>query len=222
MRRRRLGAALVGAAVAAVGWLGCGEETCLCDAGGVGRLCDLDNNGVIRKGPLDGSSVATHLANQPAVQQLVVADGRLWWSTFTGNSRLLRASATGTPTAAEELLPLPTNAQFGRIPALAVEGTGAAATAYWVNAGGDIATDKGLWRKAGASDPVKLMAGGAMATLALGSGEVFVADTTAGIGKVAVGATLPATRTPVVPSADVGGSLQGLAVAGGKLYWLAF
>src|SRR5688572_20833707 len=61
-----------------------------------------------------------------------------------------------------------------------------------------------------------------MRTLALGSGEVFVADATTGIGKVAVGATPPATRTPVVPSADVGGSLQGLPVAGSKLYWLAF
>jgi hypothetical protein len=183
---------------------------------------DLDNAGVLRKGATTGGDVTTHLANQPAVQQLVAADGRLWWSTFDGTSRLRRASTTGTPTAAEELLPGPSFTHFGRVPALAVEGTGAAATAFWVNAGGSVTTDQGLWRKAGATAPVKLVAGGAMATLALGGGEVFVADRVTGIGKVAVGAMPPATLTSVVPSADMGGLLQGVAVAGGKLYWLAF
>jgi stigma-specific protein Stig1 len=184
---------------------------------------DLDNGGQLVRGETSGGFVQGHTTEaQPAIQQLVAADGRLWWSTFTGNSRLRRALATGTPSAAEELLPLPTNAQFGRIPALTVGGTGAATTAYWVNAGGDIATDKGLWRKAGSADPVKLVPGGAMVTLALSGAEVFVADMTAGIVRVAANATAPATVTPAVPAAEVGGQMQGLTLANDKLYWLTF
>jgi hypothetical protein len=36
MRRRRLGTVLVGTVASVVGWLGCGEETCLCDGNGAG------------------------------------------------------------------------------------------------------------------------------------------------------------------------------------------
>jgi hypothetical protein len=184
---------------------------------------DLDNNGQLLKGATTGGLPQLHLAEQPAMQQLVAADGQLWWSTTGGDtSRLRRVASTGTPTMADELLPGPSFVHFGRVPALAVEGTGAAATAFWVNAGGSVATDQGLWRKAGAADPAKVVPDGAMGTLTLGKGEVFVADATTGIGKVAVGAAPPATLTPIVPSAEVGGSLQGLAVVGGKLYWLAF
>ncbi|HEU4409621.1 MAG TPA: hypothetical protein VFS43_30480 [Polyangiaceae bacterium] len=183
---------------------------------------DLDNNGVIRKGATAGGDVTTFLGSQPAVQQLVAADGRLWWSTFDGTSRLRRAPLAGAPTTAEELLPGPSFVQFGRVPALAVEGAGAAATVFWVNAGGSVDTDQGLWRKAGAAAPAKLVPDGAMVTLALGEGDVFVADATAGLGKVAADATPPAAPTPVVPAADVGGVVHGLAVTTTHLYWLAF
>ncbi|HEU4537468.1 MAG TPA: hypothetical protein VFS00_25290, partial [Polyangiaceae bacterium] len=170
---------------------------------------DLDSNGVIRKGATTGGDVDTHLANQPAVQHLVAADGRLWWSTTGGDtSRLRRATTMGTPAMAEELVPGPSFVQFGRVPALAVEGTGAAATAFWVNAGGSVATDQGLWRKAGTAAPVKLVPDGSMVTLALGNGEVYVADATAGIGKVASNAPAPATLTPVVPAPQAGGAVQ--------------
>ncbi len=183
---------------------------------------DLDSNGVLRKGATAGGDVDTYLADQPAVQHLVAADGRLWWATFDGTSRLRRVTATGTPAAAEELLPGPSFLQLGRVPALAVEGTGVSATAFWVNVGGSAPTDKGLWRKAGAAAPAKLVAGGAMVTLALGESEVFVADSAAGISKAATNAMAPVTLGPVVSSVEVGGAVQGLVVAQGKLYWLAF
>jgi hypothetical protein len=184
---------------------------------------DLDNNGVIRKGPVDGSSLAVHLPNQPAVQQLVASGGELWWGTFDGGtSRLRRAPDEGTGVTFEEQLPGPSFVHFGRVPSLAVEGAGETATAFWVNVGASVATDKGLWRKVGADAPVKLLPDGAMSVLALGEGEVFVADAAAGIGKVATTATEPATLTSVVPAAATGGVVQGLTVAGGKLYWLAF
>ena len=212
-----------GAPVSVFGTVASVRSRSLTLAGGTLFFGDLDNNGVLRKGPLDGSSVAVHLTDQPAVQQLVAADGRLWWSTTGGDtSRLRRVLATGTPTTAEELLPGPSFVQFGRVPALAVEGTGATATAFWVNAGGSVNTDRGLWRKAGATAPVRLVPNGAMVALALGESEVFVADAAAGIGKVATNATTPATLAPVVAAADVGGAVQGLAVSAGTLYWLAF
>jgi hypothetical protein len=183
---------------------------------------DLESTGQLLKGPTTGGLPQLHLANQPAVQQIVVADGKLWWATFDGNSRLRRVAATGSPTLAEELLPGPSFLQLGRVPTLAVVGTGAAATAFWVNVGGSSPTDKGLWRKAGAAAPSKLVPDGAMVALALGETEVFVADATAGIGKVAANATAPAALASVVKAADIGGAVQGLAVAGDKLYWLAF
>lgn len=76
---------------------------------------------------------------------------------------------------------------FGRVPALAVEGTGAAATAFWINAGGSVTTGKELWRKVDATALVKLVAGGMMGTLALNGGHVFVADAATGIDKLVSG-----------------------------------
>jgi hypothetical protein len=191
--------------------------------GGTLFLGDLDNNGVIRQGATTGGDVTTRLTEQPAVQQIIAADERLWWSTTSGDtSRLRRVSTTDTTSLAEELLPGPAFVHFDRVPMLAVEGTGAAATVFWVNAGGSVNTDKGLWRKVGGAAPAKLVAEGEMVTLALGSGEVFVADAVAGIGKIAGDAIAPTTLTPVVVATELGGALQGLAVAGETLYWLTF
>ncbi len=176
---------------------------------------DLDNNGQLLKGATTGGLPQLHLANQPAVQQLVAADGRLWWSAFNGNSFVRGASATGTPSAADELA-----FQTGRIDAVAVEGAGTAAIVYWVNRDTSPVDNKsGLWRKAGAAAAARLVEAPDLRAVALGTDEAYVTDGT-GIDRAAKAA--PGALTEVVGATDIGGLVQGLAVAGDKLYWLAF
>jgi hypothetical protein len=198
---------------------------------------DLDTNGRILKGATTGDLPQIHLTDQPAVQQLAAADSRLWWSLFDGGtSRVRREPGAGGGGAAggsgfEELLPsVVGNRHFGRITALAVEGTGGQAVAYWVN---PVDSDAGLWRKADGTDAEKLVPGADMVALAVGTDGLYVAQRGAGIGKVAKGPAAPATEqtgaarasavgTEVVSESAVGGTVQGLAVTTTHLYWLAF
>jgi hypothetical protein len=208
-----------GAPVSVFGTVASVRSRSLALADGTLYFGDLDNNGVIRKGATSGGDVTTHLADQPAVQQLVAADGRLWWSTFDGTSRLRRASAAGTPAVAEELLPGPSFVQFGRVPAVAVEGASAEATAWWVNAGGSVATDAGLWRKAEGAAAERLAEAPGLRALSLGPDGAYVTDgaTVARAAKAA-----PGPLTEVVGASAAGGAVQGLAVANERLYWLVF
>jgi hypothetical protein len=129
----------------------------------------------------------------------------------------------------EEILPAP-GRHFGRVVVMAVEGSGAQAVAYWVN---PVDSDSGLWRKAEGVDATRLVSGNGMIALALGPTDIYVAVEGAGIGKVAKdtvveptagaagAAPAPATLTDVIATAATGGRVQGLAVAGTTLYWLA-
>ncbi|HEU4409611.1 MAG TPA: hypothetical protein VFS43_30430 [Polyangiaceae bacterium] len=203
-----------GAPVSVFGTVASVRSRSLVLADGTLYFGDLDNNGVIRKGPLDGSSVAVHLANQPAVQQLAAADGRLWWSAFTGTSFVRSASATGTPAAADELA-----FQTGRADALAVEGAGASATLFWVNRDASpVDTKSGLWRKAGAAAAERLVEVPGLRALGLGPDGAYVTD---GSTVSRASKDAPGALAEVVGAAATGGAVQGLAVADGKLYWLA-
>lgn len=187
---------------------------------------DLDNSGLLVKGPADGSSgIGPHVSGpQTFVQHLLAADGKLWWSSSSGDaSRVRRGPIQGTNVAAEELLPLPSQAHFGRVTSLAVEGAGPSAVVYWVNVGGGVDSDKGLWRKneGSAAAPQRLVPNGDMFQLSLTTGGVLVADATLGIGRASKDA--PQTElTPVVPAASLGGTLQGLTATAEALYWLVF
>ncbi|HEU4407034.1 MAG TPA: hypothetical protein VFS43_17330 [Polyangiaceae bacterium] len=186
---------------------------------GVLHFGDLANGGVIFKGPADGSDgVDQHVAEgQPTVQHLIAADERLWWSSFNGGtSSLRRAPSAGDNVAAQDVVEL----QIGRVDALAVEGAGPAAVAYWVNRDASSAANGGLWRKGEASEPSRIATGEQMIQLAVGTDAVFVADRGRGIVRAAK-AGAGASAEVVVPQAEVGGALQGIAVEGDRLYWLA-
>jgi hypothetical protein len=175
---------------------------------------DLDNGGVLRKGPIVDGDPNTHVANQAALLHLVAADGRLWWASFDGNSNLHRAaSSDSTPV---EVLAF----QTGRVDSLAVEGTGNGAVVYWVNRDTSPGAKSGLWRRAEGVAEVQLVPGGQMRQLALGADGVYVVDMLTGIGKVAKNVA-QAALNPIISPADVGGTAQGLALANGQLYWLA-
>ncbi|HEU4533391.1 MAG TPA: hypothetical protein VFS00_04705, partial [Polyangiaceae bacterium] len=184
---------------------------------------DLGGLGALRQAPVAGGDVTTFASSQGAIQTLVAQSAFLWWSTFTGDtSRVRRAPLAGGPATPEELAS--STPQFGQVPALAIEGEGEQAAAYWVNRGGSATDDNGLWRRTfavGVTAPESLTEGGALLHLGLSADAVFVADAAQGIGRAqkAGGGQTPA---PVVAAAGVGGTLQGLAVAGDKLYWLAF
>jgi hypothetical protein len=115
------------------------------------------------------------------------------------------------------------------VSSLGVEGQ----VAYWVNAGGSVTSDNGLWRKADSTDAALLVPGADMVALAVGPDGLYVAQRGAGIGKVAKGPAAPAAErtgaarasavgTEVVSEEAVGGTVQGLAVTATHLYWLAF
>lgn len=178
----------------------------------------LDNSGKIFKGPVDGTGFGQHVTgDQPTVQCLSAADGRLWWSAFNGgNSFVRRAPQAGDGVAAQEL-----TFQAGRVDALVVDGVGATAVAYWVNRDENPTQKGGLWRKGEASTEVRLVASEQMIQLAAGAEAMFIAD--AGQGILRTGKVFEPGAEPqnVVPSAMIGGTLQGLALVGDKLYWLA-
>jgi Stigma-specific protein, Stig1 len=186
---------------------------------------DLDNNGVIRKGPLDGSGVVLHLADQPAVQQLVAADGRLWWSTTGGDTSRLRRAAFGASGGGgaggaggaggfQEL-----EFQNGRVDALTVEGAGASATLFWVNRDTSPSANSGLWSKVGAAAAQRLAEASGLRALGLGPVGLYVTDG-ATVGQAAKAG--PGAVTEVASAAEAGGAVQGLTISGEKLYWLAF
>jgi hypothetical protein len=91
---------------------------------------------------------------------------------------------------------------------------------YWVNRDTSPGAKGGLWRRAEGVADVNLVPGGQMRQLALGADGVYVADALTGIGKTAK-AVAQAALSPVISPGNVGGSLQGLALANGQLYWLA-
>jgi hypothetical protein len=170
-------------------------------------------NGVLRKGPSAGGDVVTHVSGQLAIQHLIAADNRLWWSAFDGNSSLRRAPV-GATTPVESL-----TFQTGRIDSLAVEGSGSGLVVYWVNRDTSPGAKGGLWRRAEGVADVNLVPGGQMRQLALGADGVYVADALTGIGKTAK-AVAQAALSPVISPGNTGGAPQGLTVANGKLYWL--
>jgi Stigma-specific protein, Stig1 len=177
---------------------------------------DLDGGGQIFKSAAAGGNFVAHVTGaQPAVQQLIAADGKLWWSAFDSGSYVRRSLTEGGPGTADEL-----TFQNGRVAALVVEGVGTSAVAYWVNRDTTPAANSGLWRKAEGTAAEKLVPGEGMMALALGLDGVYVADAVAGIGKASKSA--PGALTEVVAPSAVGGTVQGLAVTATHLYWLAF
>jgi hypothetical protein len=70
-------------------------------ADGILFFGDLDNGGVLRKGPAAGGDDATHVTGQPAVQHLVAAESRLWWASFDGGTSALRRAPVAASTPVE-------------------------------------------------------------------------------------------------------------------------
>ncbi|MCU0687869.1 MAG: hypothetical protein MUF34_37435 [Polyangiaceae bacterium] len=187
-------------------------------------FADLDGGGHVVQGLTDGRALPQNHVNeaQPGVLHLVAADGQIWWSSFAGTSHVRRAPAAPTPAPAPTNV-TPATPQAGQAISLAVEGAGQQAVAYWVNRGaGTAQQDTGLWRRQiSALGPERLAIGGAPLDLALVTDGIYVADANAGIRKAQKTGTNQ-TLTPVISPANLGGALQGFAVASGKLYWLSF
>ncbi|HEU4534085.1 MAG TPA: hypothetical protein VFS00_08205, partial [Polyangiaceae bacterium] len=186
-------------------------------------FADLDAGGEILQGPIDGGAAPQrHVGGQPGVLHLVAADGQIWWSSFDGTSRVRRAAAAPSPAPAPAEV-TPATPQSGQVLSLAVGGSGQQAVAYWVNRGGGTAQqDTGLWRRqVSALGPERLVIGGAPLDLALADDGIYVADANAGVRKAQKTGTNQ-TLVPVIRPADVGGALQGIALAAGKLYWLTY
>jgi Stigma-specific protein, Stig1 len=179
---------------------------------------DLNASGTVRKGATAGGDVTAHVADQPAVPQLVVADGRLWWSVLEPTARLRRAALNGGAGGAgvvEEQFPDPFF-RNGRVAALALEG--APAVLYWTHQASPVAAENGLWRKAEGAVAERLTEAPGLRSLALGSDGVYVADAT-GIRKGNKAA--PGPLTEVVAAVAAGGEVWGLAATATHLYWLA-
>jgi hypothetical protein len=229
MRRRRLGTVLVGTVASVVGWLGCGEETCLCDGNGAGPGGSASVSGAAGEGGggMGGSAGGTSGVGGGGAGGADVCDGDAACAAAGSLCVTKRCTEPAATCATGTLVVVPDPAFVGDLdaefakachyralgPALTVAAQGSGTTRVVVYASaveGPVDVPAGVRLEGRATAPATLVA--LTARGASGAGGGAGASGAAGAGG---GNTTPALVTLGAGAALAGFALDGKGAVGG-------